>query len=80
MALYGEWERGLALLHKGMELNPLYPGWYHLAPCCQWYPHGRYEEAYHQARQFQMPQFFGTPSYGPQPSGKWTANRKPKAP
>lgn len=61
MALYGEWERGLALLHKGMELNPLYPGWYHLAPCCQWYRHGCYEEAYHQARQFQMPQFFWDP-------------------
>jgi hypothetical protein len=25
-AQYGEWERGLAILEKGKELNPHYPG------------------------------------------------------
>lgn len=60
-ALYGDWEHGLALLQKGMDLNPLYPGWYHLAPYCHCYLHGDYEAAYHHARQFQMPQLFWDP-------------------
>lgn len=61
MALYGEWERGLALLHKGMELNPLYPGWYHMAPYFHACHQGHYENAYHEARQILMPQFFWDP-------------------
>jgi adenylate cyclase len=61
MALYGEWERGLAILEKGMELNPLYPGWFHMAPYLHSYHQGRYEEAYHQAQQFRMPQLFWDP-------------------
>jgi adenylate cyclase len=61
MALYGEWERGLAILKKGMELNPLYPGWFHMAPYFHCYHQGHYEEAYHQAQQFRMPQLFWDP-------------------
>lgn len=61
MALYGEWERGLAILEKGMELNPLYPGWFHLAPYLYCYHRGRYDEAFQEAQQFQMPQFFWDP-------------------
>jgi len=61
MALYGDWEYGLALLQKGMELNPLYPGWYHMAPYFHFYHQGHYEKAYHHARQVQMPQFFWDP-------------------
>lgn len=61
LALYGDWEHGLALLQKGMDLNPLYPGWYHLAPYCHCYLHGHYEAAYHHARQLRMPQLFWDP-------------------
>jgi hypothetical protein len=32
MMLYGEWERGRALLKKGMKLNPYHPTGFHLAP------------------------------------------------
>lgn len=60
-ALYGKWEEGLALLRKGMELNPLYPGWYHMAPCLHFCLMGHYTAAYHHSRQFQMPQFFWDP-------------------
>jgi adenylate cyclase len=61
LALYGEWERGLAILKKGRELNPHYPGWFHLAPFFYYYLHERFEEAYQEARAFQMPQLFWDP-------------------
>ena len=58
MALYGEWERGLAIMGKGMELNPYYPGWFHMAPYLYFYRQGQYEEAYHEAQELRMPQLF----------------------
>jgi adenylate cyclase len=61
LALYGEWERGLAILKKGMELNPHYPGWFHMAPYFYFYLQERFEETYQEARAFQMPQLFWDP-------------------
>jgi adenylate cyclase len=61
LALAGEWERGLAILRKGMELNPHYPGWFHMAPYFHLFLQERYEEAYQEARAFQMPQVFWDP-------------------
>ena len=61
LALYGEWERGLAILEKGIELNPHYPGWFHMAPYFYLFLQERYEEAYQEALAFQMPQLFWDP-------------------
>ena len=61
LALYGEWEQGLALLDKGVKLNPHYPGWYHLAPFFYYYLQERCEEAYQEALAFQMPHLFWDP-------------------
>ena len=61
LALYGEWDRGLTILGKGMELNPHCPGWFHMAPYFYFYHQGRYLEALQEAHQFQMPQFFWDP-------------------
>ncbi len=61
LALFGEWERGLAILKKGKELNPHYPGWFHMAPFFYLYLQERYEEAYQEALAFQMPQLFWDP-------------------
>ena len=61
LALYGEWDRGLAILGKGMELNPHCPGWFHLAPYLYLYLQERYEDAYLEALAFQMPQLFWDP-------------------
>jgi adenylate cyclase len=61
LALYGDWDRGLAILGKGMELNPHCPGWFHMAPYFYFYHQGRYLEALQEAQQFQMPQFFWDP-------------------
>jgi adenylate cyclase len=61
LALYGEWERGLAILSKGMALNPHYPGWFHMAPYFNFFRQDRYAEAYQEALAFQMPQLFWDP-------------------
>jgi TolB-like protein len=61
LALYGEWDRGLGILGKAMELNPHYPGWFRMAPYFYLYQQSRYPEALQEAQQFQMPQFFWDP-------------------
>jgi adenylate cyclase len=61
LALYGEWDRGLVIMRKGMELNPHYPGWFRMAPYFYFYHQGMYMEALQEAQQFQMPQFFWDP-------------------
>jgi adenylate cyclase len=61
LALSGEWDRGLAILGKSIELNPHYPGWFHMAPYFYYYLQGRYLEALQEAQQFQMPQFCWDP-------------------
>jgi adenylate cyclase len=61
LALYREWERGLAILAKGKELNPYYPGWFHLAPYSYLFLHEKFEEAYQEALAFQIPHLFWDP-------------------
>jgi adenylate cyclase len=60
-ALFGEWDRGLALLHEGMGLNPYYPTWFHLALFMHSYLKGEYEHAYAEALKFNLPDFFWDP-------------------
>ncbi len=61
MALYGEWERGLALLKKGMKLNPYHPTWFHLAHYMDSYRRGDYEKALAEARKFNFPELYWDP-------------------
>jgi adenylate cyclase len=61
LALYGEWEEGLAILEKGIALNPHFPGWFHMAPYFYLNLQERCEEAYQEALAFQMPQLFWDP-------------------
>ncbi len=77
LALYGEWEHGLAILQKGMKLNPHFPGWFRLAPFVYFYGQERFEEAYCEARQFQMPQLFWDPLLRAAALGR--LGRKPEA-
>ncbi len=56
LALYGEWDRGLSLLKKGMTLNPYYPSWFHLAPYMDHYRRGEYENAFAKALKFNYPE------------------------
>lgn len=61
LALYGEWEEGLAILEKGMKLNPHFPGWFRMAPFFYYFLQNMCEEAYQEALAFQMPQLFWDP-------------------
>jgi len=61
MALYGEWERGLTLLKKGIRLNPYHPSWFHLVPFFDHYRRGEYEKAFTVALKFNYPELFWDP-------------------
>jgi adenylate cyclase len=61
LALFGEWERGLALLKKGIQLNPYYPRWFHLARYMDYYRRSEYENAFAEALKFNYPEFFWYP-------------------
>jgi len=61
LMLFGEWERGLALLRKGMELNPYYPSWFHMATYMNAYRLGAYEKAFAEAIKFNFPGLFLDP-------------------
>jgi adenylate cyclase len=61
LALYGEWERGLAILEEAIALNPHYPGWFHVAPLFRQVLQGRYAEAYQEALALRLPQLFWDP-------------------
>ena len=61
MALYGLWDRGLALLKKGMQLNPYHPSWFHLAPYMYYYHRKEYENAFAEAMKFNYPELFWDP-------------------
>ena len=61
MMLFGEWERGLSLLQKGMKLNPYHPSWFHLAPFMDCYRRGEYENAYAEALRFNFPTLYLDP-------------------
>ena len=58
MALYGEWDRGLTLLRKGMKLNPHHPSWFHLAFYMDFYRRGQYEQAFTEAIKFNYPELY----------------------
>ena len=61
MALYGEWNRGLNLLKKGMKLNPYHPSWFNLALYMDYYRRGKYENAFAEALKFNYPEMFWDP-------------------
>ena len=61
MMLFGEWDRGHALLKKGMSLNPYHPSWFHLAPFMEHYHRGDYENAYADALKFNFPKLYLDP-------------------
>ena len=61
MVHFGEWDRGLTLLKKGMKLNPYYPSWFHLAPYLDYYRRGEYENAFGEAMKFNYPGLFWDP-------------------
>jgi len=59
--LMGEWERGLALMQRGMKLNPYHPSWFHLATFMNYYHREEYESAVTEALKFNCPELFWDP-------------------
>jgi len=57
-AYTGDWERGVALAEKAMELNPHHPGWYHYGAFWNSYRKGEYAEALDVAQRISMPTYF----------------------
>jgi len=61
MTLFGEWDRGLPLLKKGIKLNPYHPSWFHLAFFMYHYHRGEYENAFAEALKFNFPGLYLDP-------------------
>ena len=61
IALIGEWNFGLSLVQKSMNLNPLFPGYFHIANCLKFYSQKDYRKALEEVLLIKMPQFFWDP-------------------
>ncbi|HMJ06173.1 MAG TPA: hypothetical protein VK474_07940, partial [Chthoniobacterales bacterium] len=55
-----DWERGIPLTARAMNLNPHHPGWYRFAPFFDQYRQRHYAEALAIAQQINLPEYFGT--------------------
>ncbi len=55
LALAGQWERGLEILHENMKILQLYPGWLHHAPFLNYYRQGKYQDALNEAMKMNVP-------------------------
>ena len=47
----GDWERGMALADKAIDLSPTHPGWFHAASALRHYDQGNHEAALAEAKQ-----------------------------
>ncbi len=56
MAYSGEWDRGLALVRRMMDLNPNHPGWLHTVDYFNHYRKGEFEQALAAAKRVNMPE------------------------
>jgi serine/threonine protein kinase/tetratricopeptide (TPR) repeat protein len=57
IAFSGNWERGVALAQRTIDLNRHHPGWYHLIFFHHQYRKGEYEAALQTAKKINMPEF-----------------------
>ena len=57
IAFSGDWERGVALAQRAIELNRHHPGWYNNVAFHHHYRKGEYEEALQAAKKINMPEF-----------------------
>ncbi|MGK2924189.1 MAG: TIR domain-containing protein [Lysobacterales bacterium] len=55
----GDWEQGLKLVNRAIELNPHGPGWYWFGSCSYYYWHGDFERSLEHAKRVDMPDYQG---------------------
>jgi tetratricopeptide (TPR) repeat protein len=58
VAYSGDWEKGMSLMAKAIELNPHHQTWYHFAYFYDAYRQGLDEEALAAAQKLNLPEFF----------------------
>lgn len=56
----GDWEEGLALVRRVLDLNPHHPGWYRFAIVNDHYRKGEYEESLAEAQAINLPGYWPT--------------------
>lgn len=61
LALIGDWDRGLGILHPQLEVLPGYPAWLHHAPFLYHYRRHEYEAALSCSLKFRQPELFWDP-------------------
>ena len=57
IAFSGDWERGVALAQRAIDLNRHHPGWYHNVFFHHHYRKGEYEAALQAAKKINMPEY-----------------------
>ncbi len=57
IAFAGDWERGVAMLQRAMDLSQHHPGWYHNASFHYHYRKGEYEPALQAAKKINSPDY-----------------------
>ncbi|WP_419656596.1 putative adenylate cyclase [Desulfosarcina variabilis str. Montpellier] len=61
LTLFGDWQRGPALINQAIEQNPYYNITVHYALWVDWVRQGRYEQAYEETLRFNKPLLFWDP-------------------
>ncbi len=56
----GEWDRGVEIAQRSIELNPHHPGWYHFPRFFDHYRKGEFDQALETTKRLNMPQDFWT--------------------
>ncbi len=66
----GEWDRGVAIVQRSMELNPHHPGWYLFPRFFDHYRKREFEQALATAKRMNMPEDFWTHAVTAAASGR----------
>jgi TolB-like protein/predicted Zn-dependent protease len=61
LAYAGEWDRGVAIVEKAIDLNPNHPGWVHYTLATNHYRVGAFEAALVEAKRSSQAQYVWTP-------------------
>ena len=56
----GEWDRGVGIMQRSMELNPHHPGWYHFPQFFDHYRKREFDQALATTKRMNMPEDFWT--------------------
>ena len=76
----GEWDRGVAIAQRSMELNPHHPGWYHFPRFFDHYRKREFDQALETTKRLNMPQDFWTHATIAAPCGRLGRRRRPAPP